>query len=96
MLKESVEYWEKHDFPTLKREGLYHFVMFRTRYNTIGWKNVSALEWSIIQLFQNGASLEGVCEQLENYDDATYEIIEKNIQGWIQTWICLGWLTLSF
>lgn len=94
-LKQDVDYWIDNDFPTLPKEKTYHFVLYRTVKNHIGWKEISLAEFILLERLQKGSNIENACEALEKQDTSVYEYAAQHLQSWIQEWVQRGWLTLE-
>lgn len=94
-LKQEVDYWTEHSFPSLSKGKPYHFALFRTLKNSQAWREITRGEYFLLQLFKKGSSVEAACEAIESQESALYEEIASNLQKWIQDWTRLGWLTLK-
>lgn len=94
-LKQEPEYWIDHDFPQLKKEKLYHFVLFRNQALDIEWMDVSAGEYLLLTLFRNSATIDEACQLLEQQDPAIYDEAKGNLHRWFQRWIMQRLLTLD-
>lgn len=96
-LKQEVDYWIEHDFPELIQnasEELYHFVLYRTRGNSIAVETISANEFKVLKRFESGATVDLVCQWLEEQQDATLsEEASNHLNLWFQRWIANQWLT---
>lgn len=98
-LKEEPDYWIDHEFPILhsrgskKGEKEYH-ILYRNAKNEISWKHISSLEYQILILFQKGATLQDVCNWLENLDADLQKNANEHLQEWFQEWAARGWLSL--
>ena len=94
-LKEEPDFWLNNEFPILDRSRSYYYVLYRTKRNDLSWKEISKAELFILKLLQSGASLEDVCNRLQEQSSAIYEAAEENLQPWFQEWAQRGWLSLE-
>jgi hypothetical protein len=93
-LKHDAEYWLNHDFPELDRSRNFYYVLYRNKKNEISYKEISLGEHFILSLFQKGASIDNICELLEDQEPTLYETAAENLQKWFQEWTARGWLCL--
>jgi len=91
LLKEDPDYWEKHDFPELKSDGPYYFVLYRNGKNAIVYQEVSKEEYLLLQKLQEGNSISDVCDWLEQ-QPALSEAASEKLHLWMQEWIYKQWL----
>lgn len=94
-LKESVEHWMEQEFPPLKKEKMYYFAVYRNPGLLIQWIEISLAEWSLLNQFRTGATIEAGCEWLETQDTALQEEAFAHLHKWFQGWIVRRWLTLE-
>lgn len=94
LLKEKVEYWEDHDFPELEKNGHYYIVFYRTKNNSLSWKDISEAEFRLLKAFQKGATLEEACLSLEGHSSIMKDY-EERLPEWFQDWTLRHWLSLS-
>lgn len=94
-LKQDANYWVENDFPPLKKEKLYHFVLYRTQYNDIHVKEIPEEEYHLLSLFREGWTIDQACEWLENQENAIYQKAMEHLHQWFQEWIVLRWLALD-
>jgi len=90
-LAQEPEYWVEHDFPKLKK-GEFHFLLFRDRKNAILWKELEAEEFAVLQLFQEGTSVEEICSWIESQNDTFQEKAAANLAAWFKEWTFQGLL----
>lgn len=95
LLKQKPEHWLEHDFPKLKKERNYYYVLYRNQWNLIDWKEISKAEFFFLQRFYTGSTVESACEWLETQEDEIQNDAFNNLQKWFQGWIILRWLTLN-
>jgi hypothetical protein len=94
LLEKEPEYWLENDFPLLKKEKSYYFVLYRNGVNDISWKEISAGEHHLLELFHKGISVDNACQWLEKQDGELSEAAMENLQQWFQEWAQRGWLSL--
>lgn len=94
-LEKDVDYWTMNDFPSLPKGKTFHFVLYRTNSNDIGWLEISAGEYTLLEVFKKGSKIEDACEYLEQQSAEIYEEASNNLQKWLQNWVSYGWLTLD-
>lgn len=92
IMKEDVDYWMTHDFPKLVQDRRHYFVLYRNQNNNVTWEEVSHAAFELLKHFQNGSTVENVCEWLEQQDNAIFLEAEKNLHLWFQEWIFREWL----
>jgi hypothetical protein len=92
-LKQEPDYWIDNDFPPLKKEKRYYFILYRNQNNDINVKGISAEEHQLLNKFKEGSTVDAACEWLEKQDRAVYEKAMGNLHCWFQEWIVLKWLT---
>jgi Putative DNA-binding domain len=95
LLEQDVDFWRNHELPVLDRSRKYYHVLYRNKYNDLSWKEISYGEYFILSQFQNGASIEHVCELLEEQDPACYEAASEHLQHWFQEWTQREWLSFG-
>ncbi|MEI8365727.1 MAG: DNA-binding domain-containing protein [Parachlamydiaceae bacterium] len=93
-LKNTPEYWMDHDFPVLDSSKLCHFVLHRNRGNDIAWKEISPTEYSLLNLFKEGSSIDTVCRWIEEQGEDVYGDATNNLQRWFQEWTLCKWLSV--
>lgn len=94
-LKQDPEYWMHNEFPVLDRSRPFYYALFRTMTNDISWKEISLGEYLILSRFQKGASINSICEWLEDQEPAVYEAAAESLQLWFHEWAQRGWLSLQ-
>jgi len=94
-MKQDPDYWQEHDFPQLKKDRNYFFVLYRNVRNELSWKEISAGEYHLLGFFQKGTTVEQACEWLEEQDALIYEEAMQSLQLWFQEWSQRGWLSLT-
>ncbi len=96
-LLQEPEYWVDNDFPVLQHaEGQqkYSFVLFRDALNQIIYKQIDTIEYDLLKRFENGETLNGLCEWLEKQvtDETILTEAMSNLHIWLQRWIGFCWL----
>lgn len=94
-LLQEVEYWIENDFPALPKDRKYYFVLFRNSRNDIAWNEITSAEYHVLKKFQEGSSIDDLCQWLEQQDPAISDPASEKIHIWLQEWILRGWLTLT-
>jgi hypothetical protein len=94
-IKKDPDYWIENDFPPLKKEKCYHFVLYRNPNDDISWREVSPGEYQFLQQFKDGNTIENACEWLETQDGPLFEEAMKNMHHWFQEWVLLKWLRIA-
>lgn len=92
MLKEEVDYWMEHAFPTLSKGKICSFVLYRNSRNLIAWKEISQEEEVVLRYFQTGCSLETACAHIEKRSKPFQKQISMHLEKWLINWTRLGWL----
>jgi hypothetical protein len=95
LLKESVDQWLEADFPPLKKEKQYYFIVYRNFKNLIQWSEMTHAEWALLRQFEQGVTVEAACEWLETQETAVQEAASQHLAEWFQGWIVKRWLTLA-
>lgn len=93
-LEHEPDHWMHHEFPVLDSIAPYYYILFRSQDSNISWKKLSKGEYLVLKRFQEGASIDGVCEWLENQDEAIQQEAASHLQAWFQEWTRRGWLSL--
>jgi hypothetical protein len=93
LLKQEEKDWKNHRIPLPKKEKDSFFILYRTEKNTLAWRQILEGEYFLLQLIQEGISIEQACEKIEQNHANLYEQAINHLQQWIQTWIQLDWLT---
>lgn len=92
LLKEDPNYWLDHDFPKLKK-GKFFFILYRNNQNYATVDRISFAEFKILKLFQEGVSIDTVCEWIESQNKKIKKEAETEMQKWFQKWGILKILT---
>ncbi len=92
LLQESIEYWEAHPFPNLAQEKTYHFILYRNRRNRVVWKEIQHGAWVLIELIQDGHTLQQACSKLEKLGGIVEEEAENYLALWLHHWVEEGLL----
>jgi hypothetical protein len=93
-LEKNHDHWLENDFPPMDNSRPFYYALYRTKKNDISWKEITRGEFLILSLFQKGASVDDICEMLENQPDLYPEAAEK-MQLWFHEWAQRGWLSLK-
>ena len=94
-LKQPPEYWVEHDFPRLEQSRDYHYILYRNKKEDISWLEISLPELHVLSRFKQGATIDVLCDWLEEQDQETCESAMENLHHWFQEWIHRGWLSLG-
>ncbi|MBS4164751.1 Uncharacterized protein PRO82_002084 [Candidatus Protochlamydia amoebophila] len=92
LIKQDIHYWTNHRIPLLKKEEIHYYVLYRTEKNILAWREVLEGEFYLLQLLQQGISLEKACEKIEQQSTKLYEQACNHLQKWIQNWAQQHWL----
>lgn len=95
MLKESVEHWQEHPFPSLSKSKKYYFVLARSKMNDVGWSEITLPEYLLLVQMQKPHTVMELCEWLEKQQREVVNQASKNLQSWFQSWTTRRWLTLE-
>lgn len=104
--QKDPDYWSSHHFPdlrhalsengghfpSLKRDKMYHFIVFRNLHNHVLWEEISSLEYQLLLLFRSGSSIQEACEWVSNQDQNFVKNAVPHLQAWIQGWIAKQFL----
>ncbi|MGK5594584.1 MAG: HvfC/BufC family peptide modification chaperone [Parachlamydiaceae bacterium] len=93
LMKESPEYWVENDFPQLKKDRTYHFLVYRRRSLMVTWKEISPTEYALLEQFSLGASVDVICQWIETQPETTQQEAESHLSAWFQDWSAEGILT---
>ncbi len=94
-IQQKPDYWLEQEFPYLKKEKQYHFILYRHPFNHVCWEEISLAESSLIKQFKQGSTIEGACEWLEQQETALVEEAASQLACWFRDWIIKGLLTLE-
>lgn len=92
-LKHSPEYWLENRFPSLSKGKAYHFILYRNGNHNLAWREISKGEFTLLDRFKLGATMENACEYIESQESSLYTEVIENLQKWLQDWTQAGWLT---
>ena len=92
MLKQEVDYWLDHDFPKLPHDKEHFFIVFRNVHNNVSWEAIPGPAYKLLQIFNNGATIDQACEWVENQEEELCEAISNNLHIWLQEWAFRQWL----
>ncbi len=92
-LEHDPDYWEANPLPELICDKHHYFVVYRNPRLDISWKEIGEIEYSLLLQFQQGASIEQVCEWLEKQSMAVYQEAADHLQKWFEEWTARDWLT---
>lgn len=81
-LKEEPQVWLEKPFPPMPEEGRCFFVLYRDCQLNIRPERISEEEFSLLELFDQGTTLEEFLDHVE----------EDKIQQWLSRWMVKGWL----
>lgn len=95
MVAQSIEYWEEHDFPELKKDKTYYFILYRASSLSICWDELSQEEFVFLQLIEKHRSINAACEAVEKVKNINHLFLEENISVWIQKWFKDGIIFLT-
>lgn len=95
LLEHDCDYWISNGLPIMDRSKRYFHVLYRNKNNDIAWKEISYGEFFILSQFQKGASIDHVCELLEEQEPACYEAAAENLQHWFHEWAQREWLSFQ-
>jgi hypothetical protein len=94
-LKQEPDYWIDHDFPQLKQEKHYYFLIFRNKEFNIEWFGLSEGEYHLLNYIKSGATIDEACEWLETQGESIYQEATENLHLWLQKWIVRQILSLG-
>jgi Putative DNA-binding domain len=94
-LKQEPEHWIDNDFPPLKKEKQYSFVVFRNVDNNLQWIEISYGQYKLLEFIQSGKTIDEACLWLEQQDPNIYEEAKDHLHHWFQSWIVHRLLTLE-
>lgn len=89
----DYNYWQENGVPPLKEERDYYFCLFRTTNWDISWKEVSEIEFKLLEQFSQGASIDSVCSWLELQGGDFFDQALTGLQEWFREWTIRGWLS---
>lgn len=96
MLKHPVEHWETSDFPILKTDKKkYFFILFRNPKTDLVWNQLSEAQYTLLNRFQSGASIEECCDWLEKQRKKAFKEAQEHLHMWFKEWVARRWLTLE-
>lgn len=91
VIKQDPDYWLKNDFPELKKEGPYPYVLFRNRKNAIVDKQISLVQFRILERLRQGGTIGEICDWIESQPELAEEASE-NLHVWMREWTAREWL----
>lgn len=98
-LKKEPEYWVENDFPKLRhfpKNEPGHFILYRKK-NQVDFLKISQNEYSVLQRFKLGWTVDGLCEWLEKQPEDSPILAEalNKLREWMQRWVSQGWLKIG-
>ncbi|GAB4233291.1 MAG: hypothetical protein Tsb0021_12230 [Chlamydiales bacterium] len=93
MLTQEVDHWIENDFPKMEH-GDFYFILFRNFSNGMQWESCTRAEYTILQYFLTGCTIECVCEWIESEDEEVKDEAAKHLSGWFEAWVSCRWLSL--
>lgn len=78
LLTQDPNWWVDHDFPSLKKERTYYYLLRRNAKKNIAADEISKDEFRLLQQFEKGLSLNDLCDQNDNT-----ALLEEAIPRWI-------------
>lgn len=94
LLKQEPDYWIETPFPKLKKETA-RYLIFRTRHNMIAWKELAICEFTLLQRFKKGSTVDAACLWLEKQSIEIRAEAEAALQNWFREWTLQGLLSLE-
>lgn len=96
VIKEKPEYWSENEFPKLpKEENKRHFALWRNHNHDISWDDLHPAAYALLNRIREGATLDELCDWLEEQDEAIRDEASKNLQVWFTEWTIRRLLTLE-
>ena len=79
LMKQKPQYWVDNDFPNLKKEKKYYYVLYRTCHNDVAWDEILEGEWKLLDLFKNGNSIDKACEWIYDQEETIVKQAEEKL-----------------
>lgn len=92
LLLNTPEHWIDNPFPELAK-GDFRFSLFRNRFSSIIWKEISEAEMILLKELQKGRTLDELCDFLECQDDEIKNAAEDSLESWFKEWTLHGLIT---
>lgn len=89
LMKNEPEYWIEHPFPELKKEPAF-ILIYRAPNKRFKTKSISETESKLLENFQNGMTIDALCEWVEKQSEAFRKDTEENLQNWFREWTVMG------
>lgn len=89
LLKHEPEHWLEQPFPELKKEPTF-ILIYRTPRGLFKTKSISETESRLLSHFQEGMTIDALCEWVEKQPEAFRQETEANLQKWFSEWTVLG------
>lgn len=89
LLKNEPEYWIEHPFPELKKEPTF-ILIYRAPSGRFKTKTISETESKLLANFQEGMTIDALCEWVEKQSETFRKDTEENLQSWFQEWTVMG------
>lgn len=86
MLMQNPDYWVEHDFPELKNDRDYHFMLFRKPNNQVSWRETKPFENAILQKLSSGESIDEICTWIDTQPHAFQKEAEDKLSLYFKTW----------
>ena len=89
LLKHEPEHWIEHPFPELKKEATF-IMIYRAPSGLFKTKSILETESKVFENFQNGMTIDALCEWVEKQSEAFRKNTEENLQNWFREWTVMG------
>lgn len=89
LLKNEPEHWIENPFPELNKEPTFNLI-YRSPTGRFKTKTISEIESRLLTNFQNGMTIDGLCEWVEKQPAPFRKETEEHLQNWFQEWTVLG------
>lgn len=94
-LKQEPDYWIENDFPEMAKGKKFYFVLYRNRHNQVTYSELSKAEWWLLKQFEEGTSIENLCQKLEGQGKDIYDEASSRLHLWFQEWTARRWFALK-
>lgn len=92
IIQHDPSHWIAENYPELKQDKHYFYIVYRNPNLSISWKESSQDEITFLKFIKKGCTIEESCEKMEEHFPENADAILEQIPFWIQEWLLRGWL----
>ncbi len=95
LLEQDVNYWANHEFPQLKMNQNFFFVIYRNEMYNVVWSEIDQHEYRLLSTFKKEITVEEACSWIEQENIELKKAATANLHRWFQEWTARRWLGIN-